>query len=134
MIEDVASRGVKNTRVYRSGCMGRCDLEPTVEVYVPGQPLYEFTSDEMLLDDVGDVVDFYIAVECSLGIDRELRCATAALSIPKISTSISPSTVIKLLSSALPSTRLLSPSCFLSSSLILRLLLEVHPVPPHTNT
>ncbi|MDE5618604.1 MAG: (2Fe-2S) ferredoxin domain-containing protein, partial [Clostridia bacterium] len=38
LIEDVASRGIKNTRVYRSGCMGRCDLEPTVEVLVPGQP------------------------------------------------------------------------------------------------
>ena len=38
LIEDVASRGIKNTRVYRSGCMGRCDLAPPVEVCVPGQP------------------------------------------------------------------------------------------------
>ena len=37
MIEEVATRGLKNVKVMRSGCMGMCQLEPVVEVFVPGK-------------------------------------------------------------------------------------------------
>ena len=58
MIEYVASRGVKNTRVYRSGCMGRCDLEPTVEVYVPGQPKVTYVNVDIAK--AAEIVDKHI--------------------------------------------------------------------------
>ncbi len=37
LIDEVATRGLKNVKVTRSGCLGMCKLEPIVEVYVPGQ-------------------------------------------------------------------------------------------------
>ncbi len=37
MIDEVATRNLKNVKVTRSGCLGMCKLEPIVEVYVPGQ-------------------------------------------------------------------------------------------------
>lgn len=36
-IDDVVLRGLKNVKVTRSGCLGTCELEPVVEVYVPGK-------------------------------------------------------------------------------------------------
>ncbi len=36
-IDEVATRGLKNVKVTRSGCLGMCKLEPIVEVFVPGQ-------------------------------------------------------------------------------------------------
>ncbi len=36
-IDEVATRGLKNVKVTRSGCFGMCKLEPIVEVFVPGQ-------------------------------------------------------------------------------------------------
>lgn len=38
LVEEVVSRQLEKVRVYRSGCQGMCDYEPTVEVYVPGKP------------------------------------------------------------------------------------------------
>lgn len=37
MIDEVATRKLKNVNVTRAGCLGMCKLEPIVEVYVPGQ-------------------------------------------------------------------------------------------------
>ncbi|HKL93959.1 MAG TPA: (2Fe-2S) ferredoxin domain-containing protein [Clostridia bacterium] len=37
LIDEVATRKLKNVKVNRSGCLGMCKLEPIVEVYVPGQ-------------------------------------------------------------------------------------------------
>ena len=37
LLEEVATRGLKNVKVTRSGCLGMCKLEPIVEVFVPGQ-------------------------------------------------------------------------------------------------
>ena len=37
LIEEVATRGLKNVKVTRSGCIGMCKLEPIVEVFVPGK-------------------------------------------------------------------------------------------------
>ena len=37
LVDEVASRGLKNVKVTRSGCLGMCALEPIVEVFVPGQ-------------------------------------------------------------------------------------------------
>lgn len=36
-LSDVATRGIKGVKVMRTGCMGKCDLEPIVEVDVPGR-------------------------------------------------------------------------------------------------
>ena len=37
LLEEVATRGLKNVKVTRSGCIGMCKLEPIVEVFVPGK-------------------------------------------------------------------------------------------------
>lgn len=37
LIDEVATRQLKNVKVTRSGCLGMCKLEPIVEVFVPGQ-------------------------------------------------------------------------------------------------
>jgi len=37
LVEEVTTRNIKNVRVTRSGCIGMCDVEPVVEVFVPGQ-------------------------------------------------------------------------------------------------
>ncbi len=37
LVEEVATRQLKNVKVTRSGCLGMCKLEPIVEVFVPGQ-------------------------------------------------------------------------------------------------
>ncbi len=37
ILDDVATRNLKNVSVTRSGCLGMCKLEPIVEVYVPSQ-------------------------------------------------------------------------------------------------
>ena len=37
LVEEVATRQLKNVKVTRSGCLGMCKLEPIVEVFVPAQ-------------------------------------------------------------------------------------------------
>jgi NADP-reducing hydrogenase subunit HndB len=37
LVDEVASRQLKNVKVTRAGCLGMCKLEPIVEVYFPGQ-------------------------------------------------------------------------------------------------
>ncbi len=37
LVDEVATRQLKNVKVTRSGCLGMCKLEPIVEVFVPGQ-------------------------------------------------------------------------------------------------
>ena len=37
LVEEVATRQLKNVKISRSGCLGMCKLEPIVEVFVPGQ-------------------------------------------------------------------------------------------------
>ena len=37
IIDEVATRKLKNIKVSRTGCLGMCRLEPIVEVFVPGQ-------------------------------------------------------------------------------------------------
>ncbi len=37
LVDEVASRGLKDVKVTRSGCLGMCALEPIVEVFVPGK-------------------------------------------------------------------------------------------------
>ena len=36
-VEEINKRGLKNVQVTQTGCIGVCRLEPSVEVYVPGQ-------------------------------------------------------------------------------------------------
>jgi NADP-reducing hydrogenase subunit HndB len=37
-IEALDSNGLDNVKVKQTGCMGACNVEPTVEVIVPGMP------------------------------------------------------------------------------------------------
>ena len=37
LIEEIAKRGIDGVKVMRTGCMNNCELEPIVEVDVPGQ-------------------------------------------------------------------------------------------------
>ncbi len=37
LMDEVATRQLHTVKVVRTGCMGRCTLEPIVEVFVPGQ-------------------------------------------------------------------------------------------------
>lgn len=37
-LDELGSRGVKDTKISQTGCMGLCFSEPTVEVAVPGMP------------------------------------------------------------------------------------------------
>lgn len=37
ILEDVATRQLRHVKVVRSGCMGKCDLEPIVEISIPGK-------------------------------------------------------------------------------------------------
>lgn len=37
LMDEVATRQLKNVSVTRAGCLGMCKLEPIVEVFVPGQ-------------------------------------------------------------------------------------------------
>ncbi|MDR0596672.1 MAG: (2Fe-2S) ferredoxin domain-containing protein [Clostridiales Family XIII bacterium] len=36
-VEQVAARGLKNVTVSQTGCIGICQFEPVVEVFVPGK-------------------------------------------------------------------------------------------------
>lgn len=35
--DEVAARGLENVMITQSGCMGYCDVEPTVEIKKPGE-------------------------------------------------------------------------------------------------
>ena len=37
LVDEVASRQLRNVKVTRTGCLGMCVLEPIVEVFVPGE-------------------------------------------------------------------------------------------------
>ena len=37
LMDEVATRQLKNVKVVRTGCLGMCTLEPIVEVLAPGQ-------------------------------------------------------------------------------------------------
>ena len=37
-LDELDNRGVSNTKITQTGCMGLCFAEPTVEVDVPGMP------------------------------------------------------------------------------------------------
>ncbi|HOD11714.1 MAG TPA: (2Fe-2S) ferredoxin domain-containing protein [Candidatus Omnitrophota bacterium] len=37
-IEDLDKRSLKNVSVKQTGCMGNCNVEPTVEVFMPEMP------------------------------------------------------------------------------------------------
>lgn len=36
-VSELAKRGMTNVQVTQTGCIGMCQLEPIVEVYVPGE-------------------------------------------------------------------------------------------------
>lgn len=42
-LEEIASRSLKNVTVTQTGCVGLCEYEPLVDVYLPGQAKVTYT-------------------------------------------------------------------------------------------
>ncbi len=67
LTEEIAKRNIKNVALTQTGCIGMCQYEPIVEVYVPGQEkvtYVEMTADKavkVVLDHIvnGEVVKEY---------------------------------------------------------------------------
>ncbi len=67
LTEEIAKRNIKNIALTQTGCIGMCQYEPIVEVYVPGQEkvtYVEMTAEKavkVVLDHIvnGDVVKEY---------------------------------------------------------------------------
>ena len=58
LTEGVKSRGAKNVSVVQTGCIGICQYEPVVEVYIPGQE--KFTYVKMTAEKAIEVLDKHI--------------------------------------------------------------------------
>ncbi len=43
LVDEVEARQLKGVRVTRTGCLGNCEEEPTVEVHVPGKECVKYT-------------------------------------------------------------------------------------------
>ncbi len=67
LTEEIAKRNIKNVALTQTGCIGMCQYEPIVEVYVPGQEkvtYVEMTAEKaakVVLDHIvnGEVVKEY---------------------------------------------------------------------------
>ena len=57
-IEEVAKRGLSNVTVTQTGCIGICQYEPVVEVYVPGQEKVTYV--KMIPEKVAKIVNDHI--------------------------------------------------------------------------
>ncbi len=53
-VEEVAKRNLKNVTVAQTGCIGMCQFEPIVEVFVPGQEKVTYV--KMKPEDVPEIV------------------------------------------------------------------------------
>lgn len=57
-VEEVAKRGLKNVTVAQTGCIGMCQYEPIVEVFVPGQEKVTYV--KMTAENVPEIVANHI--------------------------------------------------------------------------
>lgn len=57
-VEEINKRGLKNVIVTQTGCIGVCQFEPVVEVYVPGQEKVTYV--KMTADKVPGIVTEHI--------------------------------------------------------------------------
>ncbi|MDR2162711.1 MAG: (2Fe-2S) ferredoxin domain-containing protein [Clostridiales Family XIII bacterium] len=57
-VDEIAKRGLRNVQVGQTGCIGICQYEPVVEVFVPG--LEKVTYVKMTPDKVAKVVSGHI--------------------------------------------------------------------------
>ena len=57
-LEEVAKRQLNNVTVSQTGCIGVCRLEPSVEVYVPGQEKVNYV--KMTPDKVASIVSEHL--------------------------------------------------------------------------
>ena len=57
-VEEVSRRGLKNVIVTQTGCIGMCQYEPVVEVFVPGKE--KVTYEKMSPEKVPQVVTEHI--------------------------------------------------------------------------
>ena len=57
-LEEVAKRQLNNVTVSQTGCIGVCRLEPSVEVYVPGQEKVTYV--KMTPDKVASIVSEHL--------------------------------------------------------------------------
>ena len=57
-VEEVAKRGLKNVTVAQTGCIGMCQYEPIVEVFVPGKEKVTYV--KMTAEKVPEIVANHI--------------------------------------------------------------------------
>ncbi|MBO5420522.1 MAG: (2Fe-2S) ferredoxin domain-containing protein [Clostridia bacterium] len=57
-VEEVAKRGLKNVTVAQTGCIGMCQYEPIVEVFVPGKEKVTYV--KMTAENVPEIVANHI--------------------------------------------------------------------------
>ncbi len=43
LVDEILTRNLKNVKISRTGCLGSCEQEPVVEVYVPGKEKVTYT-------------------------------------------------------------------------------------------
>lgn len=70
LVEEVTKRGLKNVMVTQTGCIGICQYEPVVEVYVPGKEkvTYVKMTDEKAVRIINDhIVNGNVVEEYTIG-------------------------------------------------------------------
>lgn len=70
LVEEVTKRGLKNVMVTQTGCIGICQYEPVVEVYVPGKEkvTYVKMTDEKAVRIINDhIVNGNVVQEYTIG-------------------------------------------------------------------
>lgn len=78
-IDELEKKGLQNVLVKQTGCMGKCETEPTVEIIVPEMPdvLYGNVNDEVARKIVNEhiikkrMLDAYIQDKPSIDIMQE---------------------------------------------------------------
>lgn len=43
LVDEILTRNLRNVKISRTGCLGSCEQEPVVEVYVPGKEKVTYT-------------------------------------------------------------------------------------------
>ena len=65
LADEVQKRGMSNVVVTQTGCLGLCQYEPVIEVYVPGQEKVTYT--KMNVDKAIEMLEQHIVRGYTLG-------------------------------------------------------------------
>ena len=70
LTEEIAKRNIKNVALTQTGCIGMCQYEPIVEVYVPGEEkvtYVEMTADKAVKVVTDHIVNGEVVKEYTVG-------------------------------------------------------------------